>query len=236
MNIDLRQTVLDNCSYGLYIVTSHSGGKLNGQISDALMQITAFPPRVAVSINKTELTHEYISKSGNFAVSILGKTADLPFIGLFGFKSGRDIDKLSQVQYKIGKNGCPITLENTVAAFEVKVFESVDLGTHTLFIGDVIEGEIIDDETEVLTYRYYQQYLKGKTPKNSPSYHENAKPIPTKNLKNKKYICDVCGYIYDPALGDPDNGIVAGTEFSELPDDWVCPICGVGKDQFTKSH
>ena len=112
MTLDIRQKVLDGCSYGLYIVTSHNGeGKINGQLSDALMQITAFPPKVAVSINKSELTHEYITKSGVFAATIISRKADMKFIGLFGFKSGREIDKLSQAEYKKGTTALRLLLK-----------------------------------------------------------------------------------------------------------------------------
>jgi len=232
---DVRQTVLDNCSYGLYIVTSHLDGRLNGQISDALMQVTAVPPRVAVSINKNELTHEFITKSRVFAVSILSKSADVRFIGLFGFRTGRDIDKLSQVQHKIGKTGCPLVTEHAVSVFEAQVRETVDLETHTAFIGDVLRGEIIED-TEVLTYAYYISEMKGKVSKHSPSYHRVIKP-PAETMSGPgKYICNVCGYVYDPAVGDPDNGISPGNAFNDLPDKWVCPICGVGKNEFVKKQ
>lgn len=166
---DIRQTVLDRCSYGLYIVTSHLGHRLNGQITDALMQVTAFPPCVAISIAKNELTHEFISQSGVSAASILARSADLPFIGLFGFRTGRDFDKLSQVRHKIGRTGCPLVTENTVAVFEATVSQTVALSTHTMFIGDVLTGEIIDD-AEILTYNHYTRVMKGKVPRNSPSY------------------------------------------------------------------
>lgn len=229
--MDVRQKVLDSLSYGLYVVTSHCDGKLNGQISDALMQVTAFPPRVAVSINKDELTHEYISKSGVFAASVLSRSASMPFIGLFGFKSGRDVDKLSQVEHKIGRTRCPLVTENAVAAFEAKVLETLDLDTHTLFIGDVLAGEILED-TEVLTYRYYTRNMKGKVSKNSPSYHEDPAPPPVTGGSGK-YICNVCGYVYDPDVGDGGHGVAPGTAFKDLPEDWVCPVCGAGKGDFS---
>jgi len=164
--MDIRQTVLDNLSYGLYIVTSHLDGRLNGQISDALMQVAAVPPRVAVSINKNELTHEFISKSGVFGVSILSRSADLRFVGLFGFRSGRDTDKLAQATHRIGETGCPLVTQNSVAVFEAEVRRSVDVGTHTIFVGDVLKGEIIGD-ADILTYHYYTNVIKGKVSRNS---------------------------------------------------------------------
>ena len=169
-NVDIRQDVLDNLSCGLYIVTSHLDGKLNGQISDALMQATAEAPCVAVSICKDELTHEYIEKSGVLAVSVLAQSTLMPFIGLFGFRSGRDIDKLSRVSYRVGTTGCPLVLENTVAVFEGNVIARQDLSTHTLFAAEVTEAEILQRVTP-LTYEYYIRHMKGKVPRNSPTYH-----------------------------------------------------------------
>jgi rubredoxin/flavin reductase (DIM6/NTAB) family NADH-FMN oxidoreductase RutF len=234
MNNDVRQTVLDHCSYGLYIVTSHLDGRLNGQITDALMQVTAFPPRVAVSIAKNELTHEFIAKSGVFAATILERETDLPYIGLFGFRSGREVDKLSQVQYRTGETGCPIVQTHAVAAFEARVVKRVDLDTHTVFVGDVVNGEIVCNRP-VLTYRYYTDHLKGRVPKNAPSYHAQPKRESKAAAGEADgYVCEVCGWVYDPAKGDPEHGIPAGTAFDDIPDDWVCPVCGVGKDRFVK--
>ena len=230
--MDIRQTVLDKLSYGLYIVTSHLESRLNGQISDALMQVTAVPSRVAVSINKKELTHEFISNSGVFGVSILSRSADLRFIGLFGFRSGRDIDKLAQVTHTIGETGCPLVTQNTVAAFETKIIRSLDVGTHTIFVGDVLTGEIIAD-ADILTYHYYTNVVKGKVSRNSPSYHGETGPPRAGAIKSGLYVCDVCGYVYDPSTGDPNGGIPPGTSFEDLPPNWVCPICGAAKSSFS---
>ena len=166
-----KQHFLDKCSYGLYVITSCDEKKINGQISDALMQVTATPQRVAVSICQFEYTHEMIMKSRVFGVSVLSIAADLKFIGTFGFKSGRDSDKFESVKYKLSKNGCPLLLENVVSHFEAKVIETIDLKTHTLFIADVLQGDIVED-SKALTYCYYKEHLKGKAHKNSPSYRK----------------------------------------------------------------
>lgn len=231
--MEMRQTVLDNLTYGLYIVTSHFDGKLNGQITDALMQVTAFPPRVAVSINKSELTHEYITQSGVFGVSVLGRSADLKFIGLFGFNSGRNIDKLAQVKYKIGETGCPLVTENVVACFEAGVLNALDLDSHTLFTADVLNAETVSDG-DILTYRYYTQNMKGKVSKNSPSYH--AEETPETQMESGGYVCDICDYVYDPGTGDPVGGIAPDTPFENLPENWVCPICGADKTHFSQTR
>lgn len=236
--VDVFQRVLDDCSYGLYVVTSkNKGGKLNGQISDAVMQVTACPQRVAVSINKSELTHEYIKETKVFGVSIIDTKANMPFIGLFGFKSGRDIDKLSQVkEYSIGKTGVPLVKDYALSSFECNVVQEVDLGSHTMFIGELVDALLFKDD-EPLTYRYYKTVVKGKVPANAPSsgcaINTSASVAVDKSSQGRKrYSCKICGWIYDPAVGDPEGGIAPGTEFEEIPDNWSCPICGVTKADF----
>ena len=218
-------------SYGLYVVSSIKKGKLNGQIANAIIQITADPPFIVASINKENLTCEYIKESRVFSVSILSKNTPMTFIGKFGFKSGKDIDKFKETSYKIGVTGAPIVLENSIAYLDVKVKEIIDTGsTHILFVGEVVDADIIE-EGEPMTYAYYHEIKKGKSPKTAPTYIKEEKN--KKEESNmKKYVCTVCGYIYDPEIGDPENGIAPGTPFEELPEDWVCPICGVGKDNF----
>lgn len=230
---ELNRLALRDISYGLYVVTSHLEQKLNGQIANTVFQVSSEPPRIAVSINKQNLTHDYISKSGVFAVCVLEEPTPMTFIGLFGFKSGRDIDKLSQVQYKKGVTGSPIVTDNALSFLEAKVVGQTDAGTHTIFVGDLVAGDVLRKGTP-LTYAMYHA-KKGKAPKTAPTYVEAEKPKETKKEEKgmKKYVCDVCGYVYDPAVGDPDNGVAAGTAFEALPDDWVCPVCGAGKEDFS---
>jgi ferric-chelate reductase [NAD(P)H] len=161
--------VFRDFSYGLYLVTSKDGDRLNGQIVNTVIQVTSEPPRVAVIINKKNLTHEFISSSKVFAACIIDESVTIKFIGPFGFKSGRDINKFENVKYKPGITGSPMLLEYTLSALESKVFNQVDLGTHTVFIADVVNTEIFK-EGNPLTYRYYHEHLRGKTPPNAPTY------------------------------------------------------------------
>lgn len=237
----MNPKTLHKISYGLYVISSKKGDRFNGQIANTVFQITSEPPTIAVSINKQNLTHEFIQDSKVFTVSILSKETPMKFIGHFGFKSGRDIDKYKDINYKIGVTGGPIVLENSVGYLEAKVINSMDVGTHTVFIGKVVDAEIIKDE-EPMTYAYYHEVKRGTAPKTAPTYipaqltaggkEESQKEV----SKMEKYKCVVCGYIYDPEKGDPDSGIKPGTSFKELPNDWVCPVCGVGKDQFEKEE
>jgi flavin reductase (DIM6/NTAB) family NADH-FMN oxidoreductase RutF/rubredoxin len=222
------------CSYGLYILTSRKGDKLNGQIVNTVFQVTSEPPTVAVSVNKANLTHEFVIASKVFSVSILSTEAPMPFIGNWGFKSGRDIDKFAGIEHRTGKTGAPIVLDHSLAFIEAEVASSLDVGTHTIFVGKVADCGILK-QGEPMTYAYYHEVKKGKTPPKAATYiapDNQGKPTTAEGEKMIKYRCTVCGYIYDPKAGDPDGGIKPGTKFDDLPDDWVCPVCGVGKDQF----
>jgi flavin reductase (DIM6/NTAB) family NADH-FMN oxidoreductase RutF/rubredoxin len=224
-------SALYKLSYGVYIVGSRKGDKINAQIANSVMQISSDPASVAVSINKKNLTHEYIKESKVFSVSILTETAPLAFIGNFGFKSGRDTDKFQNVKFKAGQTGAPLVLENTNAVMEAEVVADVDAGTHTIFIGKIVNSETLNSNP-VMTYAYYHEVKKGTTPKTAPTF------IPPQEKKEEvkmaKYECTLCGYIYDPAVGDPDNGIKPGTPFEKIPDTWVCPMCGAAKSDFKK--
>lgn len=217
--------------YGMYLVASQDAGQLNGQIANAIVQITSEPPTFAVSINKENLTHSFIEKSRVFTVSILGETAPMKFIGKFGFKSGRKIDKFDGTNYKMGKSGLPIVLDHAVAFFECKVINSFDVGNYTVFIGEAVNAETLND-SKPMTYSYYHEVIKGKSPKTAPTYIDKKGITKNKEITMSKYECTICGYVYDPAVGDVENGIEPGTSFEDLPDDWVCPECGVGKEDF----
>lgn len=218
-------------SYGMYLVSSRTQDRLNGQIANTVFQITSEPKTIGISINRENLTHQFITESRLFNLSILEQDTPLPFIGTFGFKSGRDTDKFAGVNYRKSENGAPIVLDHALGYLECRVISQLEVGTHTLFVGEVTGGEILK-EGEPLTYAYYHAVKQGKSPKTAPTYQ---KPETVKEEKPmKKYECSVCGYIYDPEKGDPDGGIKPGTPFEEIPEDWVCPVCGVGKSEFVE--
>jgi flavin reductase (DIM6/NTAB) family NADH-FMN oxidoreductase RutF/rubredoxin len=226
----MNPRTLHKISYGLYVVSSKKGEKFNGQIANTVFQVTSEPPIIAVSINKQNLTHEFIQESKLFTVSILSKETPMNFIGRFGFKCGRDFDKFEDIKYKVGVSGAPVVIENAIGYLECQVIGSLDVGTHTIFIGKVVDAEIIKDD-DPMTYEYYHEIKGGKSPKTAPTY---IKEESQKGGEMQKYKCTVCGYIYDPEKGDPDSGIKPGTPFEKLPDDWVCPVCGADKSLFEK--
>lgn len=229
----MNRKALHKISYGLYIVSSKKEKKINGQIANSVFQVTSEPPTIAVSINKQNLTHEYIQHSKVFSLSVLCDKTPTTYIGTFGYKSGRDIDKFKDIQYKIGKTGSPIVEDHTLAFLEAELINQIEVGTHTIFIGKIVDADILTND-RCMTYEYYHQVKGGKSPKNAPTYIKDVK-IETLEEKNmERYVCKVCGYTYDPKNGDPENGIEPGTKFIDLPDSWVCPVCGASKKDFDK--
>jgi flavin reductase (DIM6/NTAB) family NADH-FMN oxidoreductase RutF len=167
---EIDRRAFRDLSYGLYILTSRDGERLNGQIVNTVIQVTSDPTRVAVIVNKKNLTHEFIARSGLFGVSVLEESAPMTFLGPFGFRSGREVDKLSTVNFKIGITGCPLVLDHALSVLEAKVINQIDLGTHTIFIGVTVNAEVLK-EGPPLTYRYYQEFLRGKAPETAPTYN-----------------------------------------------------------------
>jgi ferric-chelate reductase [NAD(P)H] len=166
--VDYR--VFRDLSYGLYIVTSKDGEKINGQIVNTVIQVTSDPPRVAVIINKKNLTHEFIMSSRVFAAMVIDEDVTMVFLGPFGFRSGRDVNKFEKAAHKTGETGSPIITENTLSMIEAQVIDTIDLGTHTIFVGDVVNSEVLKEGGTPLTYKHYHSHLKGKTPPNAPSF------------------------------------------------------------------
>jgi ferric-chelate reductase [NAD(P)H] len=170
MNLQALQKI----SYGMYVIGSKNNeGKINAFLGNTCVQITSDPASLAISINKNNLTNIFINESKVFSVSVVTEEADMFFVGHFGFRTGKDFDKFSKIEkhyeYKIGKTGSPIILEKTNAFFEVEVKNIIDMGTHEIFIGNILESEILNNN-QSMSYKFYHETLKGKTAKNAPTY------------------------------------------------------------------
>jgi len=163
-----KETLL-KLTYGMYIVASRKGDRFNGLIINTATQVTARPPTVAVCISRDCLTHGYIEESGVLSISMLKKDTPLRFIGNWGWKSGRDVDKFKDARFKIGQTGAPIVLDNAFAYLELKVTDRLTMGTHTIFVGEVVAGETFED-AEPLTYSYYRDIKGGRSSKYAPTY------------------------------------------------------------------
>ncbi len=214
-------------SYGLYIVCSGDKVRGNGFISNTVFQVTSDPPRFAACCNKNNFTAELIRKKSAFSVSVLHQDCSPDIIGRFGFKSGRDIDKMEGLSVLYCESGVPVVLDDSIAYFDCRVEQIVDAGTHFIFIGIVGSSEIIDDSKDPLTYLYYRQKRHGVAPKNAPTYIDPEKLIAAAPVDvYSKFRCPVCGYVYDEEEQE--------VKFSDLPDNWICPVCGEAKAEFIK--
>lgn len=192
-------SALFNIGYGLYVITAKDGDKDNGMIGNAVTQVTNTPNRIAVTINKANHTHDMIAKTGAMNVNCLSVEAPFSVFQHFGFQSGRDVDKFADCTPLRSGNGIAYLPKYINAMMSLKVDQTIDLGTHSMFICSVEEARTFSD-AETMTYTYYQKNVKPK-------------PQP----KAKGYVCKVCGYIYE---GDV------------LPDDFICPWCKHGVEDF----
>lgn len=203
----MNKEALKDLTYGVYVISSKKDNRDVGCIANSVMQVTT--NTITISINVNNYTNQAIKDTKEFVCMVLPIDVDSNIIGTFGFKSSQDIDKFKDMDTTIIDN-YPI-LNCSVSYIRCKVINTIEVGTHTLFIGEIVSSDKLNNK-EVMTYAYYHDIKKGKSPKNAPTYQEE-------NIETgkKKYRCKVCGYIF---------------EADELPDDYVCPICGVTRDMF----
>ena len=206
----MNEKALFSLSYGLYVISSHDNGKDVGCIANTLHQVTSSPIQLSITLNKDNYTEQVIEKTGKFSASILTQQVDMDVIRTFGFQSSKDNDKFSAVSFDHDVQGLPYLKEHIASYLSCKVVKQLDLGTHVLFIGEVVDAQVLSNE-EVMTYAYYHQVKNGTTPKNAPSYQETS--------EKTGWRCTICGYIYE---GDP------------LPADFICPICKAPASVFEK--
>jgi flavin reductase (DIM6/NTAB) family NADH-FMN oxidoreductase RutF/rubredoxin len=222
-------------SYGLYIVSAGDEKSGNGYISNSVFQVTSEPPQFAVCCNKDNYSAGFIQKYKGFTISVLKQDATSDLIAKFGYKSGKVSDKLQGTKKISGESGAPVILDDTIAWLECKLKQTFDVGTHLIFVGELIQAQVVEKDAEPLTYAYYRKVKKGMAPKNAPTFIDKSKLMNKPGTaKLARYQCPACGYIYDPAIGDPVTNIKPGIAFEDLPDNWVCPVCGTEKDDFIK--
>ncbi len=224
----MNREALSKISYGVYIICTGDEKYGNGYISNTVFQVTSSPAQFGTCCNKDNYSAGLIEKYGYFTVSVLHQNTDSEVYGRFGYKSGRDLDKFDGMTIKYGLSGTPIVLNDSVAYLELKVVQKIDVGTHWLFIGELVDAQLIDESLEPITYEYYRMVKKGLSPKNAPTYIDKTVEEPVakivENKDFKRYECMDCGYVYDESI-EP-------IKFADLPDDWKCPICGAGKNEF----
>jgi len=221
-------------SYGLYIVSSGDRNTGNGFIANSVFQVTADPPRIAVSCNKNNHTFKFLEKYGLFALSVLAQDASPEIISDFGYKSGNVFDKLRNHQVIYGETGVPVISADCLSYMECKVVQTFEVGTHVIFIGELMHSVMLDETRKCMTYDYYRNVKRGAAPKNAPTYVDKSllDPVKKDNINFQSYKCSVCGYVYDESQGDESQGVMPGTKFSDVSDLWKCPLCGTGKEDF----
>ncbi len=216
----MNTNVLRNLSYGVYVISTLDGDRATGCVANSVMQITSSPVTVALSMNHDNFTNGCIRKTGKFAVSILSVDSEPSLIGTFGFQSGKDVDKFASVPYEM-KEGLPV-IPDSCGYMVFKVIGETETSSHTIFLGELIDGDVFGS-AEAMTYAYYHKVVKGKSPKNAPTYipEEDTPAAETRTV----WKCTVCGYEYDGEI-----------PFEELPDDYKCPVCGQPKSVFSKTE
>lgn len=210
----MNKNAFRQLSYGVYVISTWDEGRPTGCTANSAMQITSEPATIAVSINHDNYTNKCIQETGRFAISILGENSDPGIIGVFGFKSGRDNNKFDEVESVI-KGYMPVVAD-ACAYITCEVIDKMETSTHTVFLGKVMDADVLKQD-DAMTYAYYHNVIKGKSPKAAPTY------IPEEANQGEKYVCNVCGYEYS-----------GETPFEELPASYVCPVCKQPKSVFVK--
>lgn len=210
-------TVLYKLTYGLYVVGAFKDGRAVGCVINTCFQVTSVNPLLVISLNKNNFTLDAIRDTGRFSLSILAEDTNPEIIGTFGFSSSRDVDKYEKYGYDVvGYTPC---VKGKFAGRLVLTAEQfIDCETHVLVVARLVDT--VAGEGTPMTYAYYHNVIKGRAPKNAPTYRADEQPEPTKSASKNRYQCDVCGYIAE----------VDG----ELPADFKCPICGVDVTHFHK--
>lgn len=200
----MNKKALYSLSYGVFVLAGKAGDKVNACITNTCIQVANSPTRVAIAVINGNYTRELVQEGGVFCLTLLDQSCTMDTIRHFGMQSGRDVDKFAGIDYAVDKNGVPYLPWQSCAYLSCRVLSSQDLGSHTLFIAEVEDGDVLGSG-EPLTYAYYQNVLK---------------PKPAPKAAEKKIVgwrCKICNYVYEGA---------------ELPADYMCPLCGHPAEDF----
>ena len=204
----MNKKAMYSLSYGLFVVTANRDGRHNGCITNTAIQVANDPTRISVAINKANFTHDMVKDTGIFTVSVIAQDADFELFKHFGFQSGRDVDKFADFSdCRQADNGTMIITKGTNAYICAKVVEQHNLGSHTLFIAEITDMDVLSSMPSA-TYEYYQNNIK-------PKPEDTGKRVDGKTV----WRCKICGYEY---VGE------------ELPEDFICPICKHPASDFEK--
>ncbi len=216
------KTSIRQIIYGMFVITTESKGKINGQAANTVFQLTSEPKQIAVCLNKNNYTTELVLESKKLIVNVIGQDA-FQLIANFGFSCGRDRNKFEEVKYKEIK-GMPALLDDALSGMICKVENMMDVGSHWLMVCSVEDAFVNNNKKDILPLSY-SDFRLIKSGKKLPEKEVNTEKKEVKKMAGgEKYICTVCGYVHDPA--------VEGVEFKDLPDSYTCPLCGAPKSDF----
>lgn len=203
----MELAALNKLSYGIFVLTAKQGEKDNGCIINTVEQVTVEPNRILIAVNKQNYTHDMVVATGKFCVSTLSEEADFDLIKHFGFQSGRDVNKFANFsECQRDENGIYYITRGTNSYFSVEVQQTIDLGTHSLFIGEVKDMKLLNNSPSA-TYSYYHQNIKPQPSVITPKTVDSGSP----ELEGQTiWRCKICGYEY---VG------------KEVPEDYICPVC-----------
>ena len=214
----MELSALWKLSYGMYAIGTLDGNRPTGCIVNTVIQITSDNPVIAISMNKKNYTYDCIKRTKKFAVSILSEQTSQNVIAKLGFCSGKDTDKFDSSLFSWGyMNGMPVVNEKVCAQITANVISMTEMETHYVLLARVEDAKNVSDYTP-MTYKYYHEVVKGKAPKNAPTYQV---PVEEVAPEKERWACSVCGYIYE------------GDLTKEL-DTFRCPICQQPKSAFEK--
>lgn len=199
-------SILFKLTYGLFMLSASNNGKDGGCIVNTVMQQTAVPETLSVTVNKDNFTTSLIKKTNRCVVNILDESTPFDFFKAFGMQSSKDVDKFKDVDCVVTKNGIKTNAKHSAGYFEMEIINTVDMGTHYMFVGKIVESKLFENAKEPVTYAYY---------------HKNIKPKPqpqAENIGKEVWECRICGYRHE----------------GPLPQDFICPLCKHGVEDFFK--
>jgi len=204
---------ISTLTHGVYVLGAVDKGKNYGAVVDAVAWQASEPMIISVSCMNTGATKQAVDESGRFSLSVLGENCPASVISGFGYRSSRNVDKWSAVSY-VMHEGLP-TLSECLGWLVCEVADKKVFPSHTVFFGKVIESASFEKKELPLTYHFYREKMRTNI--------NNKKEEVAMSEPKEVWECIVCGYVYDGEV-----------PFEELPEDWVCPLCGVDKTHFVK--
>ncbi len=203
----MNRKAFQSINYGLFLVGATQEGKYQGCVVNSLHQVTSsMPYKFSITLNKSNETYKAVEAAGSFVATVLSKETPKELIDLFGYKSGRAVNKFEGYEVSLDGAGNPYLKEYALSRISCRIVEKLDVGNYVLFIGEVQEAEVLGSGS-ALTLDDYQ----NATPATATVYRTKQ--------ENFGWRCTVCGYI---------------AEKEELPEGFQCPLCRADRSKFVK--